>query len=303
MPGRAEPLAYSARVNASTQYMTEFDSRLAALDLTLFDSIGPPGWGGDARSLLALHAALRAATREFAYLEIGSYLGSSLQSYVADSRCTAIMSIDPRLATADDDCWGTAHYAENSVEHMLACLRAVPDANLEKLTSYECDASSVEVAKLPARPSVCFIDGEHTRQSALADARFCRGAASRPAVIVFHDRSVVAGAVADFLDDLEKDGASYYAYGLPSHLFVVELGDIRLFRSAEVRRAAGRQRVLWGSLNHAWTPRLVRLTLRAEQETRRLLPSSFRNALRPLVGRPRADEVAAPASSSRPPMR
>jgi hypothetical protein len=87
-----------------------FDERLAALDLTLFETIGRPGWRGDARSLLAVHDATRRVHGSFSYLEIGSYLGASLQVHLADPSCTAIMSIDPRPEAVPDDRWEAAFF-------------------------------------------------------------------------------------------------------------------------------------------------------------------------------------------------
>lgn len=76
--------------------------RVDALDISLFESIGSQTSPGDRRSLLALHRACRETYGAFAYLEIGSHLGGSLQALIADPCCTAITSIDPRPASQPD---------------------------------------------------------------------------------------------------------------------------------------------------------------------------------------------------------
>ncbi len=96
-----------------------FSEQLQSLDLELLAAIYPPGHRGDAKSLLALHGATRLAHGSFDYLEIGSHLGASLQSFVADPACATITSIDPRPESQPDDLMGTAHYPDNSTERMV----------------------------------------------------------------------------------------------------------------------------------------------------------------------------------------
>src|SRR4051794_29812804 len=73
-----------------------FGDRVDRLDESLVAQISTGGTSAaDRRSLLALHAAI--ATRgDFAYLEVGSYHGASLQSFITDPRCRRIVSIDRR---------------------------------------------------------------------------------------------------------------------------------------------------------------------------------------------------------------
>jgi hypothetical protein len=50
----------------------------------------------DRISLLTLQAAVRERYAEYAYLEIGSFRGGSLQPFLVDDCCTTLYSIDPR---------------------------------------------------------------------------------------------------------------------------------------------------------------------------------------------------------------
>src|SRR5256885_15040664 len=81
---------------------TGLEAALTALDTSLFDNVRSQTSERDRISLLALHRACRDAYGRFAYLEIGSHLGGSLQVLVADPRCTSITSIDSRPESAPD---------------------------------------------------------------------------------------------------------------------------------------------------------------------------------------------------------
>jgi hypothetical protein len=100
--------------------------RVDRVDSSLFDQI-EDGLASsvDRRSLLAIHAAV-AERGAFRYLEIGSYLGASLQRFIADPRYTAIVSIDRRDALSPDSRPGGAAYPDNSTERMCAYSRRFP---------------------------------------------------------------------------------------------------------------------------------------------------------------------------------
>ena len=257
-----------------------FEQRLRSLDVRLFDAIGHPGWRRDPISLLAVHAACREAHGTFAYLEIGSYLGSSLQSFIADYCCTSIVSIDPRPESVPDDRWGSSHYHDNTTERMLSLLDSVAGADLGKLVTFEADAADVGLESLPAVPQLCFVDGEHTYDAALSDARFCLRALRGEGAILFHDRAVVASAIAGFMAELAREGVPFVGYALPSVLFVVELGEPQLLRREPVRRWLGSRRVrFWRLANSGQPARRLGYLLIAEARLRRSTPGWLKLAL------------------------
>ena len=128
------------------------------------------------RSLLALHAACREVHGRFAYLEIGSHLGGSLQAFVCDEACEAIVSIDPRPSSQPDGRGIVYRYDGNSTARMLENLKRLPGADLGKLRTIDAGTDSVDPAELGLRPTLCFVDGEHTDAAVLRDAGFCRAA-------------------------------------------------------------------------------------------------------------------------------
>ena len=113
-----------------------FERALASLDITLFDHFRSQTALRDRLSLLALHNACRDFYGTFRYLEIGSYLGGSLQALIRDPRCVEIVSIDARADVAPDDLKGEVAYEDNTTELMLENLRALPGADLTKLRTF-----------------------------------------------------------------------------------------------------------------------------------------------------------------------
>jgi hypothetical protein len=209
-------------------------ARVAALDTGLLAAIESQTTEADRRSLLALHAAV-AECGPFRYLEIGSHLGGSLQALVADARCTEIVSIDTRPASQPDDRGGVYHYEDNSTERMLRLLAEVPGADTGKLRTFELGTDALSPDALPGPPALCLIDGEHTHDAALADARFCLEALDGAGIIAFHDSNVVQSAIDDFVRSLGD--RPHAAFQLPDSVAVVQVGADDLPRSPYVRRA------------------------------------------------------------------
>lgn len=210
--------------------MIDISDRLRQLDTSLFDDVPAQLTAGDKLTLLALHVACRRAYGEFSYLEIGSHLGGSLQTFVRDPACTAVISIDPRPARQPDERWGSFNYPENSTARMIDHLAAVPDADLTKLTTIEKSTEAIEPAELTVRPQLAFVDGEHTDRAALRDARFCTAAMRDEGCIVFHDAPIVHRALSAFLNECEDVARPFAALALPDRMFAVELGPSRLLQ-------------------------------------------------------------------------
>jgi hypothetical protein len=255
--------------------------RVDRLDTSLFDHIESGGTSeADLRSLLAMHAAL-GARAEFRYLEIGSYLGSSLQAIIADPRCTQVVSIDRREWEAPDELRTRIVRGDNTTAHMLEFLSRVPGADLEKLTTIDVGIDAIDARSL--RADLCFINGEHTDAAALRDARFCRRVLHERGVIVFHDRTRVDGAIRAFLRELPH----YCAYPLAHELFVVELNCPSLLVDARVREQIPR-----GEWLVAARLRLVRPALWISARVRRVRRAAARAVV--TVGTPRRVRTALP---------
>lgn len=228
--------------------MRQIQQRIANLDPTLFGAIDSMTSDWDRRALLALHEATASRLGSFNYLEIGSFLGGSLQVVMRDPRCRRVLSIDPRPATVPDKRTGDWSYGTHTTADMLALLRQLPGADLSKLTTFEVGTDILRPDHLPFRPDCCFIDGEHTDAAALRDARFCSAALGGTGIIAFHDWALVKPGICDFLRESWHDVS--YALAFTGLVFALEFGDLGILRSAVVDRAVASR---W----HALTWRLV----------------------------------------------
>ena len=83
--------------------MPDAVSRVESFDLSLFERIPSQTSPEDKRALLCVQKAIAKNHKSFAYYEIGSHLGGSIQPYLVDPRCTKIYSIDPRPFVGPDD--------------------------------------------------------------------------------------------------------------------------------------------------------------------------------------------------------
>jgi hypothetical protein len=215
--------------------MNQIAQRTEALDVSLFDAILSQTSEWDRRALLALHAAAARLWISFTYLEIGSYLGGSLQALVRDPRCARIVSIDTRPEAPPDNRTSTWTYEGNSTMRMLQLLATVPDADTRKIVTFDVGTDALDVDKLPARPDYCLIDGEHTDQAVLRDAQFCASALDGHGVIAFHDRDMVRSGIHEFLRQVWSDVSAAVVFnGL---VLAVEFGNGAMLRSPPVNRA------------------------------------------------------------------
>lgn len=193
----------------------EFDARIAALDLSLFDAIKTQSTAKDRRSWLALQRAVREAKASFVYLEIGSYLGGSLQQYLPDPKCRRIYSIDNR--TRD------ARHEDNSAQAMVENLRAVAPEELSKLVCFEGDARDLSAGAVEEAADICFIDGEHSPEAVVSDFAFCLRVCARDAVIAFHDAGATRAGITACVRHLRRSGRLFVAYKLPGDTFASAL--------------------------------------------------------------------------------
>jgi hypothetical protein len=223
-----------------------FEERVAAGDIGLFDHVASQTTPNDRRSLLALHHAIATDLGSFTYLEVGSLVGGTLQAFVADPRCRRIISIDPRPEAQPDDRGSAVKWIDNTTERMLAELRTVPGADLDKLTTIEASTEDIATGNLP-RSDLCVIDGEHTYRAVLRDARFCRTVSQGAGVLVFHDAAVVNEAVASFVSEV---AGPCRVYPLKDNWFVVEVGLFPVpFRQAMVAEQIAWSPVAWRFVN------------------------------------------------------
>jgi hypothetical protein len=204
--------------------VADFEQLLAATDLRLFAQIPSQTTENDKRSLLACQSAIRSLLPGYAYLEIGSYLGGSIQPYLFDQQCEHIVSVDKRPAVQPDERGVDYVYTNNSTSRMLEKLRGVYAPGVDKITCLDGDASEIDPAAVDPKPELCFIDGEHTDGAAFSDFQFCLKVMANDGVIMFHDAAVVYNGLRHCIEHLERHAIPFRAYNLPDVVFVIEIG-------------------------------------------------------------------------------
>lgn len=213
--------------------MNGFADRLAALDITLFDQILGQTTDDDRRTLLSLQNAVRTIKPGYSYLEIGSYLGGSIQSHLLDPECSRIVSIDKRPLVQPDARGYDWVYQNNSTARMLELLKGVsPD--ISKVTTIDGDTSEIKPSQVGDKVDVCFIDGEHTDHAAFRDFRFCLDVLAENGAIFFHDSQITYNGIVEATKYLKDNGIAFKAYPLATSAFVIEIGNFPLHREPAV---------------------------------------------------------------------
>ena len=199
------------------------------------------------------------------------------------------MSIDPRTAETPDETRGAYTYQENTTALMLESLSQVPGADLGKLAAFETTTEAMDPAALPQRPDCCFIDGEHTNDAVLNDARFCAEALAGAGVIAFHDWGIVRSAIKAFVRERRRDISFALAINRPGNpgagygVFALELGEKGILRHPALERATGdRSYGIWATANR---PRRSALPLVLTWDALTAIDSMRGRAQRPARGR------------------
>ena len=271
-PGRPAGRSHAHIRSLVSRDMDDFEERIARLDTSLFDAITSQSTVGDKRSWLALQAATRHAKGKYAYLEIGSYLGGSIQTHALDPMCRVVFSIDKRPLQQPDDRGAVFDYRDSSTARMLRNLRTVAPDQLRKIVCFDSDAKSVDPRHITAPPDLCFIDGEHTRQAVLDDFEVCAKVCAPDAVIYFHDAQVIHPAIAEILETLKRAARRFTAVKLEGLTFAIAMGGGGLIDSPTVRGlASGGEEYLRAMRRRASRERIARY-----------VPASFKPALRTL---------------------
>lgn len=176
--------------------LTGIERQIEHLDVGLFRHVNGQTTAADRRALLSLQQIVRNRHHPYVYLEIGSFMGGSLQPHLVDSRCELIYSIDPRPRQAiPDERAGEVVQYFASTQAMLDGLATIPNGDVTKIVTIEKDARHMTPADTPRVCHLCFIDGEHTNSAVLSDFRACLPRTASTGVIAFHDCFLVSSGI------------------------------------------------------------------------------------------------------------
>lgn len=167
-------------------------------------------------------------------MEIGSYLGGSIQPHLLDDYCAKIYSIDKRPPQQPDERGIDYVYQNNSTQRMLDQLSAVAPEKMFKLKTIDNDTSKIKASEIADKIQLCFIDGEHTDTAVMSDFRFCLDVLDENGAILFHDSQITYNGIAQCVEYLKKNNISFRAYNLPSVIFAVEINHFPLHQNPKV---------------------------------------------------------------------
>jgi hypothetical protein len=206
----------------------------------------------DRASLLAVQEAARSLGK-YRYLEIGSHLGGTIQSHITDSLCERIYSIDKRPIEQPDERGRSYRYGEeNSTRRMVEKLSAIPGADLEKLRTFDRDATEVPIAEID-QPTYCFVDAEHTDRAIQSDFAFCETVSKGRLVFLSHDAYIIYRGLNTIINRLAESGQSFRVLLLPTHLLLIDtVGSISEHPAVIDRALAGWRGYLEGMLINDW---------------------------------------------------
>lgn len=123
----------------------------------------------------------------YRYLEIGSYLGASLQWHLSKPNCIQVVSIDKRSQDKIKDERQINYAYTVTTQDMISALKS-NGLSVDKLITID---GTVDDIPQDTLFDLVFIDAEHTNQAAYYDAVKCLKSMKKDSVIMFHDDWIV----------------------------------------------------------------------------------------------------------------
>lgn len=181
--------------------------------------------GSRALNVLIRVQELVSARGPYAYVEIGSYLGRSLQPHVQDAACTRAVSIDLRPDVVSDERGDLDMYKGITADDMVRGLSEVcSQEQLGKLEAVTANSDALRVREGETF-DLAFIDGEHTNTAVFRDFLNVLRVLSGDGVICFEDTSLVLPGILNALAVLDDRGIAHAHVFGKGNITVVALGD------------------------------------------------------------------------------
>jgi len=221
-----------------------FASRIANLDISLFQ-IDSQTTRDDRRSFLAVHNAMRSAKDGYVYLECGSHIGGSLLPHILDPRCRLAYSVDKRPAALPDE-RGVLFYPDNQTKRMVDNLTAcAPAESVQKLLTFDLDASELTATQIAEEPDLVLIDAEHTIRAVFRDFLSLFKRCGTSTVYMFHDANLIFGALQNIETFLQHADVAFDSYILRDSVFVVATNEMRSVIRAVGEKLGGNKDIYW----------------------------------------------------------
>jgi len=182
--------------------------------------------GGDAYHLQRNMELISAVLPSYDYLEIGSYLGASLQWHLTNDKCNSVMSIDlrPQGAVKDERSEFNEKFSYDVTTQDM--LQGLKDHNLP-LDKLICIDGTVDDIPADKKFDIVFIDAEHTNEAVFYDAMHCLPAMKESCIMLFHDAWIVHQGLEKFSNHLDSINRHFVAAKMQNcDMYAVAMGSM-----------------------------------------------------------------------------
>lgn len=143
--------------------------------------------------------------RKYRYLEIGSYLGGSLQWHLNNPDCVEIVSVDKRATDKINDERQIDYRYTVTTQDMLDGLKN-NNLSIDKLI---CVDGTVDDVPADYKFDLIFIDGEHTNTAVFHDAITSLNHLEDSAIMLFHDDWIVYKGIEKIKNHLDNTNKKF----------------------------------------------------------------------------------------------
>lgn len=159
----------------------------------------------------------------YRYLEIGSYLGASLQWHLTNPACVQVVSIDKRSRDKIKDERQIDYAYTTTTQDMINALTS-NGLPIDKLITIN---GTVDKIPLDDQFDLVFVDAEHTNQAVFYDAVKCSESMNTNSIIMFHDDWIVYKGIEKFEEYLTNNQQIFRKFKMQdSDITVIVLGEL-----------------------------------------------------------------------------
>ncbi len=159
----------------------------------------------DKAVILKINKLMNLRTKNFIYIEIGSYLGGSLTPFLINENCKRVISVDKRNQIIDDERNEKWSYKKISEKLMIKGLKE-KKLDISKLKSFNGDISEYRPKE---NYDLAFIDGIHTDKNTFSDFLYILDKINKHCIILFHDSVVIFKALLLIKEFLKKKNYTF----------------------------------------------------------------------------------------------
>jgi predicted O-methyltransferase YrrM len=159
----------------------------------------------------------------YQYLEIGSYLGASLQWHLETPNCIKVVSIDKRSRDKIKDERQIDYAYTTTTQDMLNALTSnqIP---IDKLIAID---GTVDDIPKDFLFDLVFIDAEHTNQAVFYDTLKCYESMKNDSIIMMHDDWIVYKGIEDIENYLADTKQVFRKFKMPNcDITVIVMGNL-----------------------------------------------------------------------------